>query len=70
MGRKDDAYRIGLGIKGSGIFTPDITNWSVAWKQAEVKDDMFGSEEYKRYLTGTTLDDMYEKLSGEGGDQV
>ena len=70
MGKKDDAFRIGLAIKGSGIFTPDITNWGVSWKMADVKDDMFGSEAYKRYLTGTTLDDMYEKLSGEGGDQV
>ena len=65
-----DTYRIGLAIKGSGIFTPEITNWSVSWKKADVKDDMFGTESYKRYLTGVTLDDMYEKLSGEGGDQV
>ena len=70
MGKINDSYRIGLAIKGSGIFTPDITSWGVAWKMADVKDDMFGSEAYKRYLTGVTLDDMYEKLSGEGGDQV
>lgn len=70
MGKTDGTFRIGLAIKGSGIFTPDITNWSVAWMQADVKDDMYGSEEYKRYLTGVTLDDMYEKLCGEGGGQV
>ena len=70
MGKIEDSYRIGLAVKGSGIFTPDITSWGVAWKMADVKDDMFGSEAYKRYLTGVTLDDMYEKLSGEGGDQV
>ena len=70
MGKKDDIYRIGLAVKGSGIYTPDVKNWSVAWTQADVKDDMFGSEAYKRYLTSVTLDDMYEKLSGEGGDQV
>ena len=28
---------------------------------------MFGSEEYKRYLTQVTLETMYEKLGGEGG---
>ncbi len=68
MGREKDTYRIGIAIKGCGIFLPDIMNWSVSWKQAGVKDDMFGSEEYKRYLTSTTLDTMYEKLSGEGGE--
>lgn len=67
MGRERDEYRISLAIKGSGIFLPDITNWGVSWKKAGVHDDMFGSEEYKRYLTGTTLDALYEKLSGEGG---
>ena len=70
MGKMGDTYRIGLAIKGSGIFTPEITNWSVSWKKADVKDDMFGTESYKRYITSVTLDDMYEKLSGEGGDQV
>lgn len=67
MGKEKDEYRIGLAIKGSGIFLPDITNWGVSWKKAGVQNDMFGSEEYKRYLTGTTLDALYEKLSGEGG---
>lgn len=67
MGREKDEYRIGLAIKGCGIFCPDIMNWGVSWKKADVQDDMFGSEEYKRYLTGTTLDAMYEKLGGEGG---
>ncbi len=67
MGREDDTYRIGIAIGGCGIFLPDIMNWSVSWKKAGVKDDMYGSKEYKRYLTGVTLDDMYEKLSGEGG---
>ena len=70
MGKMNDSYRIGLAVKGSGIYTPDIKNWGVIWKMADVKDDMFGSEAYKRYITGVTLDDMYEKLGGEGGDQV
>ncbi len=69
MGRDGEQYRIGLAVKGAGIFTPDILNWGITWKQAQVKDDMFGSESYKRYLTGVTLDDMYEKLSGEGGEK-
>ena len=69
-GKMNDSYRIGLAVKGSGIYTPDIKNWGVVWKMADVKDDMFGSEAYKRYITGVTLDDMYEKLGGEGGDQV
>ena len=42
-------------------------NWGIAWKKADVQDDMFGSEEYKRYLTQVTLETMYEKLGGEGG---
>ena len=69
MGKEGDTYRIGLAIKNSGIFLPDITNWGVSWKKAGVQDDMFGSEEYKRYLTETTLDTMYEKLGGEGGNE-
>ncbi len=67
MGREGDDYRIGLAIKGSGLFHPDIMNWGIAWKKADVQDDMFGSEEYKRYLTQVTLETMYEKLGGEGG---
>ena len=70
MGREGDQYRIGLAVKGSGIFMPDILSWSITWKQADVKDDIYGSEAYKKYLTGVTLDDMYEKLSGEGGEKV
>ncbi len=69
MGKEGDTYRIGLAIKNSGIFLPDITNWGISWKKAGVQDDMFGSEEYKRYLTETTLDTMYEKLGGEGGTE-
>lgn len=67
MGKEKDTCRISLAIKGYGIFFPDCNNWGLSWKKAGVKDDMFGSEEYKRYLTETTLDDMYEKLVGEGG---
>ena len=67
MGREGEEYRIGLAIKHCGIFLPDITNWGVSWKKAGAPDDMFGSEEYKRYLTQTTLDSMYEKLGQEGG---
>ncbi len=69
MGREKDEYRIGIAIKGSGIFLPDIMNWDVAWMKAGVKDDFYGSQEYKRYLTQTTLDWMYETLSMEGGDE-
>lgn len=67
MGRKKDEYRIGLAIKKSGIFCPDIRSWDVSWKMANVTDDIYGSEEYKRYLTGVTLESMYEKLGTEGG---
>lgn len=70
MGREADEFRIGIAIKGSGIFHPDIRNWDVSWKKAGVSDDMFGSEEYKRYLTGTTLESMYEALGGEGGSEA
>ena len=58
-----------MGHSHSQIFLPDITNWGISWKKAGVQDDMFGSEEYKRYLTETTLDTMYEKLGGEGGTE-
>lgn len=67
MGREMEEYRIGLAIRNSGIFCPDIRNWDVSWKRANVTDDFSGSEEYKRYLTGVTLESMYEKLSTEGG---
>ena len=70
MGREKDQFRIGLAIKGCGIFLPDIMNWGVSWKKAGVRDDMFGTEEYKRYLAGVTLDQMYEKLGGEGGSEL
>ncbi|MBP3872323.1 MAG: FAD binding domain-containing protein [Lachnospiraceae bacterium] len=69
MGRDDGEYRIGLAVKGSGIFHPDIMNWGVSWKMAHVRDDMFGTEEYKRYITCTTLEAMYEDLGGEGGSE-
>lgn len=65
MSRSADRYRIGMAIKGSGVYNCDVTNWSVIWNKAEVRDDMYGTESYKRYLTGTTLDDMYEKLEAE-----
>lgn len=68
MGREKNEYRIAIAIKRCGIFLPDIMNWDVAWRQAGVQDDFYGSEEYKRYLTQTTLDQMYESLSTEGGD--
>ena len=67
MGRCADEFRIGIAIKGCGVFCPDIKNWDVSWKKAGVSDDMFGTEEYKRYLTATTLETMYEELGGEGG---
>lgn len=69
MGRVEETYRIGMAIKGSGIFSPDIMNWGIAWKTANVTDDMFGSEEYKRYLTKVTLESMYEELCREGGSE-
>jgi hypothetical protein len=58
-----------MAIKGSGIFSPDIMNWGLSWKKADVADDMYGSQEYKRYLAGVTLESMYEKLSQEGGEK-
>ena len=69
MGRDGEGYRIGMAIKGSGIFSPDIMNWGLSWKKADVADDMYGSQEYKRYLAGVTLESMYEKLSQEGGEK-
>ncbi len=69
MGREGDEWRIASAVKGCGILFPDVLNWSLCWDKADVKDDLYGSCAYKRYLTGVTLDGMYEKLSAEGGEE-
>ena len=65
MGKKGEDYRIGMAILGYGIYAPGILNWSRAWKEAGVRDDLYGSEAYKRYLAGITLDEFYECLNKE-----
>lgn len=65
MGKKGEDYRIGMAVAGCGIYAPGILSWSRAWKEAGVRDDLYGSEEYKRYLAGITLDEFYERLNQE-----
>lgn len=65
MGKKGEDYRIGMAVAGCGIYAPGILSWSRAWKEAGVRDDLYGSEEYKRYLAGITLDKFYERLNQE-----
>ena len=65
MGKKGEDYRIGMAVAGCGIYAPGILSWSRAWKEAGVRDDLNGSEEYKRYLAGITLDEFYERLNQE-----
>lgn len=67
LGREGDRFRVGLAIKGCGIFCADISSWNRLWEKAGVRDDMFGTEEYKRYITRVTLESMYEELRGKGG---
>lgn len=73
---------IGAAIKNAGIFDlselavaieadPEITeeeilDWVYAWEEAPVKEDMFGSEKYKRYLLGVTISLMLEELRKGG----
>jgi len=82
MGRCGDQIRIGAAIKDSGIFVlkelaemmekdpslaeDGIMSWCRSWNGAVIRDDMFGSEAYKRYLLGVTLSDMYHCI--QGGD--
>ena len=65
MGKKGEDYRIGMAVAGCGIYAPGILSWSRAWKEAGVRDDLYGREEYKRYLAGITLDEFYERLNQE-----
>lgn len=66
MGRSGDEFRIGMAIKGSGIFQTDMRCWSTTWEEAGVADDMYGSEAYKRHIARVTLEAMYEELRKEG----
>jgi putative selenate reductase FAD-binding subunit len=83
MGKSGGSFSIGAAVRNAGIFTLDglaekmnsgspmtednIVGWCRTWDGAEIRDDFFGSEAYKRYLLGVTLAKMYADL--QGGDR-
>jgi len=83
MGKRGGKYKIGAAIKNSGVFSltelaremendpslseNTILDWCKSWSGAEIKDDMFGSEAYKRYLLGVTVAKMSSDM--RGGDR-
>lgn len=54
-------YKVGLCVKNSGIYTSDNLDFISA---IPVKDDMFGSKEYKKYLLKITEEDLVKALGG------
>lgn len=71
----DGKYRIGASVKNAGVKRlveiEDLVNTkSVSEEEIgkavdlEIKDDMFGSEKYKRYLLGVTVTDLMKKAAG------
>ena len=73
-----EGVRLAAGIKNAGLFrlakleetvnaNPDISEeeiiqWCRDCKAAEIKDDMFGSEDYKRYLLGVTISKLLAEV--------
>ncbi len=71
----DGKYRIGAAVKNAGvkrlIEIEDLVNVRFVSEEEiskavdlEIKDDMFGSEKYKRYLLGVTIFDLMKKANG------
>jgi CO/xanthine dehydrogenase FAD-binding subunit len=77
-----DGFSLAAALKNSGIYRlidfekaikadsdmsdDDIIEWFKAYDGITVQKDMFGGEDYKRYLLGVTAADMYRHLT-EGG---
>ncbi len=60
--RKNDDYSIGVCVKNSGIFSADSLDFISA---IPVKDDIFGSKKYKKYLLQITEEDLVGSIGGE-----
>ena len=81
----DKGFTLAAAVKNCGIFrfrtfedivrkNPDITEADALafFKEADslkISDDMFGSEEYKRYLLGVTAYDFCRKLAEDTGKE-
>ena len=81
----DKGFTLAAAVKNCGIFrfrtfedivrkNPDITEADALafFKDADglkISDDMFGSEEYKRYLLGVTAYDFCRKLAEDTGKE-
>lgn len=68
-------YRIGAAVKNAGVRrlveVEDLVNSKSATDEEiskavdlDIKDDMFGSAKYKRYLLGVTVTDLIKKAAG------
>lgn len=79
LGNPAGRTAIGAAVKNAGLFSleelagkmdaaslseEEIMEWCRSWSGAEIKDDMFGSAAYKRYLLGVTLTDLYRTVRG------
>ena len=74
----DGEFIVAAAIKNCSVFrlekledainaNPDITeeeliDWCRSCKEAEIKTDMFGGEDYKRYLLGVTISALLSKV--------
>ena len=54
-------FKVGLCVKNSGIY---VFNKLTDFAEVSLKDDMFGSKAYKKYLLGVTQEDLVKVLGG------
>lgn len=63
---KDGSFKMAAALKNTGLYLLDGYEEAVqTFSDIPYTDDMFGSPEYKRYLTGITVEDMYRELAGK-----
>lgn len=78
MARVDGRYRIGISVKGAGVFFPkefsdqldgtdlqekNFADFAEDFEGLKIPDDQFGSRAYKVYLLAATLNQLYKKLA-------
>lgn len=61
IAKSKSEYSIGICLKNSGIYSADSLDLVYG---LPVKDDMFGSKEYKKYLLRITAEDLVKTLGG------
>ncbi len=61
IAKSKNEYCVGLCLKNSGIYSSNSLDLVSV---VPVKDDMFGSKEYKRYLLRITAEDLVKSLGG------